>query len=154
MNAKAESLKRTWESIFRRKGGSGAYTRLFDSFETAQRLAFMTLLVLREGELPVIGSMRGSDWLILTTERLMWIMDGKRHELAVETIRDATADLKQLQSGQGKLDMHTLKVTTLSGEEYTIELEPGQPLSGTWNVLKNLGTRNRHATDGTTTLGR
>jgi hypothetical protein len=42
--------------------------------------------------------------------------------------------------------MRTLRVITLTGEEYTIELEPGQPLSGTWNVLKNLGTRNRHTT--------
>lgn len=44
--------------------------------------------------------------------------------------------------------MTNLQVITLSGEEYGIELEPGRPLSGTWNVLKNLGARNRHAGEG------
>jgi hypothetical protein len=74
-------------------------------------------------------------------------MAGERHEIYIETIRDATADLKQLENSQSKLEMRTLQVTTLAGEKYTIELEPGQPLSGTWNVLKNVGTRNRHASE-------
>jgi hypothetical protein len=143
----AGSLKNTWESIFRRKGGDGAYTRLFDSLEPGQRSALLSGLKLRKTELPVIGSLRGPEsWLVLTTERLVWASHGKRHELAADKIRDAVADFKQLQTSESKLDMRTLRVITLTGEEYTIELEPGQPLSGTWNVLKNLGTRNRHTT--------
>ena len=143
----AEALKGIWESIFRRKGGDGAYTRLFDGMEPGQRSALLSALKLRETELPVIGSLRGpGSWLILTTERLVWASHGKRHELAAENIGDAAADFSQLQNSQSKLEMRTLQVTTLTGEEYTIELEPGQPLSGTWNVLKNLGARNRHAT--------
>jgi hypothetical protein len=143
----AETLKRTWESIFRRKGGDGSYTRLFDSMEPGQRSALLSGLKLREKELPVIGSLKGpGSWLILTTERLVWASHGKRHELATEDIRDAAADLKHLQTSRSKLEMRTLQVTTLTGEEYTIELEPGQPLSGAWNILKNLAARNRHAT--------
>jgi hypothetical protein len=143
----ATALKDTWASIFRRKGADGAYTRLFDNMEPGQRQTLLSGLKLRESELPVIGSLRGpGNWLILTTERLAWATDGERHELAAEDIRDAIANFNQLQNTQSKLEMRTLQVTTRTGDEYAIELEPGQPLSGVWNVLKNLGARNRRAT--------
>ncbi len=146
MTTSADNLKSTWESIFRRKGGDGAHTRLFDSMEPGQRSTLLSSLALRATELPVIGSLPGSgNWLVLTTERIVWVMQGARQELATGNIRDAIADLVQLRNSQSKLQMRTLQVLTFSGEEYTIELEPGLPLSGIWNVLKNIGTRNRHA---------
>lgn len=144
----AENLKNTWESIFRRKGGDGVYTRLVDSMNPGQRSTLLGAIKLRETELPVIGSLRGpNNWLVLTTERLVWTAAGERHEIDAENIRDAAADFKQLENSQSKLEMRALQVTTLEGDKYTIELEPGQPLSGTWNVLKNLGTRNRHTVE-------
>jgi hypothetical protein len=116
--------------------------------DPGQRSTLLTAIKLRATELPVIGSLRGpNNWLLLTTERLVWTAAGERHEIDVETIRDATADLKQLENSQSKLEMRTLQMTTLEGNKYTIELEPGQPLSGTWNVLKNVGTRNRRANE-------
>ena len=141
----AESLKDTWASIFRRKGGDGAYTRLFDNLDPSQQSTLVAVFQLRKSEIPVIGSVQDSDnWLVLTTERLAWSIEGERQEVAVEAIRDATADLKQLQRGaQSKLGMRHLQVVTMSDDEYSIDLEPGEPLSGTWNVLKNLGARNR-----------
>jgi hypothetical protein len=142
----AENLKNTWESIFQRKGGDGVYTRLVDNMDAGQRSTLLTAIKLRTTELPVIGSLRGpNNWLILTTERLVWTVAGDRHEIDVQAVRDASMDLKQLENSQSKLEARTLRVATLEGDEYTIEVEPGQPLSGTWNVLKNLGTRNRHA---------
>jgi hypothetical protein len=41
--------------------------------------------------------------------------------------------------------MRQLQVVTMENGEHSIELEPGAPLSGVWNVLKNLGSRNRSA---------
>lgn len=59
-------------------------------------------------------------------------------------IRDATADLKQLQrSDHRKLRMWQLQIVTVGDGAYSIELEPGAPLSGAWNVLMNLGAQNR-----------
>jgi hypothetical protein len=148
MSVSVEDLKRTWESIFERKGGNGVYTRLFDSLSPGQQSALLGALRLRETELPVIGSLRGPDsWLILTTQRLVWAARGEQFEVAVPRIRDAIADFRHLANSQSKLEMTNLQVTTLSGEEYGIELEPGPPLSGTWNVLKNLGARNRRASE-------
>jgi len=145
----AESLKDTWTSIFRRKGGDGTYTRLFDNLDPSQRSMLLAEFKLSESELPVIGSIQDSgNWLVLTTERLAWSIEGKRQEVAATVIRDATADLKQLQrSDHSKLGMRQLQIVTMGDGEYSIELEPGAPLSGVWNVLKNLGARNRGVTE-------
>jgi len=143
----AESLKDTWASIFRRKGGDGTYTRLFDNLDRSQRSTLLAEITLRESELPVIGSIQdSSNWLVLTTERLAWSIGGEHREIAAGAVLDATADLEQLQRGDlSKLGMRQLQLVTMGGGQYLIELEPGGPLSGTWNVLKNLGARNRSA---------
>lgn len=141
----AESIKDTWTSIFRRKGRDGAYTRLFDHLDPPQRDILLAEVELRESELAVIASVRDStNWLVLTTDRLAWSIAGQRQEVPANAIRDAVVDLMQLQrSGHRKLDMHQLQVITMEYGGYLIELEPGSPLIGTWNVLKNLGARNR-----------
>ena len=140
----AESLKDTWVSIFRRRGGDGTYTRLFDNLDASQRTTLFSMFELRESEVPVIGSVQDSDnWLVLTTERLVWSIGGERQEVPADAVRDATADLKQLQRSDSKLEMRQLQVVTMGGGEYPIDMEPGAPLSGVWNVLKNLGARNR-----------
>ena len=143
----AENLKDTWTSIFRRKGKDGVYTRLFDNLDVSQRVILLTALKLNKSELPVIASVQNSNnWLILTTERLAWSIKGRREELETGTIRDATADLRKLQrSKDSKLEMQQLRLVTLECREYLIDLEPGEPLSGVWNVLKNLGARNRNS---------
>jgi hypothetical protein len=133
----AESLKNTWESIFRRKGGDGVCTRLVDSMDPGQRDTLLRAIELRAAELPVIGSLQGpNNWLLLTTERLVWTVVGERHEIDVKTIRHVRPDLS-------KPEMRALQVTTLEGDEYKIELEPGRPLNSTWHVLNNLVARNR-----------
>jgi hypothetical protein len=144
----AESLKSTWMSIFRRKGQDGTYTRLFDNLDPSQRSMLLDEFKLRESELPVIGSIQDSgNWLVLTTERLAWSIEGKCQEVATTVIRDATADFKQLQrSGHSKVETRQLQVVIMGDGEHSIELEPGAPLSGVWHVLKNLGARNRSRT--------
>ena len=144
----AESLKNTWASNFRRKGGDGIHPRLCDHLDPPQQRALFAEFKLRESELPVIGSVQDSgDWLVLTTERLAWSIGGKSQELPTNAIRDATADLMRLQREEhSKLEMRQLQIVTMEGDAYSIDIEPGGPLSGTWNVLKNLGARNRSTT--------
>jgi hypothetical protein len=143
----AESRKNVMASIFRRKGRDGIYTRLFDNLDPVQHSTLLDQIQLNETEVPVIGSVEGpGNWLVLTTERLVWSIDGKREEVAANIICDATADFRQLQrSKRSKLEMRQLQILTMTGVEYSIELEPGAPLIGVWHVLKNLGTRNRNA---------
>jgi hypothetical protein len=98
-------------------------------------------------ELPVLGSIDDSGfWFILTTERLMWSIRDRRCELSIGDIRDAIVEFRKLQeSKRALLTIKELQVMTFSGENYLLEMEAGKPLSGVWNVLKNIGTRNRHA---------
>jgi hypothetical protein len=142
----AESLKDSWVSIFRRKGEDGAYTRLFDNLDPSQRSTLLAVFQLHESELPVVGSVHdSSNWLVLTTSRLAWSTKGECQEVAAAAIRDAKPDLKQIPGSDSKLGLRQLQIITMGNGEYSIELEPGGPLSGTWNILKNLGARNRRA---------
>ena len=142
----AESLKDTWAAIFRRRGRDGAYTRLFDNLDPSQRDTLVAALKLRESELPVIGSVKNSDnWLLLTTERLAWSIDGKCQELAAGAVHGAVIDFGRLHAYGSKLKMYELQVVTMGNRKYSIELEPGEPLSGVWNILMHLGRRNRNA---------
>lgn len=141
----SKSLKAKLSSIFTRKGSGGQYTRLFQDLELFQQKLLLKNIQLNEGELPVIGSAESQDkWLIITTERIVWCRGGKTQALSVLDIRDAVADLDALQTiGRPKLQIRELQIETISHEQYTIEVEEGSPLSGVWNVLKNLGARNR-----------
>jgi hypothetical protein len=143
----SESLKNIWSSIFLRKGGNGAYTRLFDSLEPSQKSVLSAVVELWHNELPIIGSVLDRDnWFIFTTARLAWCISGNRNEIPAQAVCDATVDFRRLrQSGETKLETRRLQLTTKANEKYVIMLEPGQPLSGVWNVLKNLGARNRKA---------
>jgi hypothetical protein len=143
----AGDLKDIWTSIFRRSGGNGAYSGLFDDLPVSLRNLLLAEARLRETELPVIGSVAdASNWFVLTTERLIWSRAGPRHEIAAGAVREVASDLEALRrSGLGKSNMRSLRVTTVTGEEHEIVLEPGKPLIGAWNVLRNLYLRNRRA---------
>lgn len=130
----------------RRKGGNGAFTRLFDDLSISEQDGLRSELLIRDAEEPVIGSYRNPEnWFVLTTDRLAWSVSGERTEFDVNVIRDVTVDLRELQrSIPSKLQMEELRILTLDADNFAIRVEPGPPLSGVWSVLKNVGARNRH----------
>jgi hypothetical protein len=142
-----EKLKSTLSAIFKRKGGNGRYTRLFENLEPSQKDALVNELPLRGGELPVIGSVESRDkWLLITTERIVWRLEGETHTLAVRDIQHVAADLRKLvATGRRKEHMRELQLKTMSDELLTVEVEEGAPLMGVWNALLNLCARNRRA---------
>lgn len=139
-------MKEVWESIYRRRGGNGAYTRLFEDLEQSQQATLLAGLAQRDAELPVIGSlMSGDNWLILSTERLVWCADGKRSELPLLALRDTHVDRGALRTGpSGKTTLDRIEIVTFDEGEHVIRVEPGPPFFGFLNVLKNIGTRNRN----------
>jgi hypothetical protein len=136
----AEKRRQTMAAIFSRRGHDGRHTRLFSSLERAQREWLASVAVLRDGELPVIGSLEGVDaWFVITTERVVWLSGGQIHEIA-------TRDLRAITPGPGRKDeVRTLHIETVDRQRHTIAIEEGAPLSGVWNVLLNLCTRNRRS---------
>lgn len=141
----AEKLKSTLTAIFKRKGKDGRYTRLFENLESLQRESLLKEVSLHPGELPVIGSAESQDtWLIVTTDRIVWRLGGKRQTLSVHDVWHVKADLpKMVATGVRKNQLRELQIETVSHEQRTIEVEEGAPLMGVWNALINLGARNR-----------
>jgi len=140
-----EKLKKRLSRIFTRKGEDGQYTRLFENLESAQRETLLGNVRLSEGELPIIGSLESSQrWLLLTTQQIIWNLGERTQSLPLHAIRDVVSDFRKLvNTGRKKHQMSELQILTMDGEQYTIELEPGAPLIGTWNALKNIGAGNR-----------
>ncbi len=141
----SEKLKSTLSAVFERKGRDGRYTRLFENLEPSQQDILLKEVSLREGELPVIGSAESQDnWLIVTTERIVWHLKGKTRTLSVHDVRHVKADFtKMVVTGVRKDQLHELQIETVGHEQCTIEVEEGAPLMGVWNALMNLGARNR-----------
>jgi hypothetical protein len=111
--------------------------------DPSQQRTLLAALTFHESELPVIGSVQdASNWLVLTTERLVWSRADELQKVTVDAISSTAPDKSQLRP---KPEMRQLQVVTIEGGKYSIELEPGRPLFGTWNVLNNAGTRNRNA---------
>lgn len=113
--------------------------------ESAEKGGLLEKLQLRAGELPVIGHLMDQhEWLIITTERLIWHYEQRTQIVPLEDIDDAIADLHKLvASGQKKEQMRELRILTTKGGQFVIAVEEGLPLLGVWHALKNLGSRNR-----------
>jgi hypothetical protein len=146
----AQDRKEVWSLIFKRKGGDGVYTRLFDEIDSARRAKLLSLARLPDDEIPVVASFADTNsWLLLTTERLIWSSTGARQELALTIVREVRPDFEALRRSKiPKTDMKDLQIRTFQNEELIIELEPGAPLFGVWNILNNVAHRNRNAQRG------
>lgn len=141
--ADPEFLKDRLSWIFRRRGGSGQMTRLFDELEDTQKDALVKAVELGAEELPVLASLVGKDrWLVLTTQRIVWCLDGEDHQLQLSDIADAFVDFHAMvRDGVRKSDVRELEIVTRVGDRHTIGVESGGPLFGVWNVLKNVARR-------------
>ena len=142
-------LKDRLSWVFERRGSEGQFTRLFDDLGPADKDALAAAVHIGVDELPVLGSFEADDrWLLLTTERIVWSVGGERHQLYNSEISDAIVDFHaMLEHGTEKSDVNELEIETLGGERHVIVVEPGPPMVGLWNVLKNLGQRARAQND-------
>jgi hypothetical protein len=102
-------------------------------------------LKVRSDEEPVIGGYENPDnWLMLTTNRLVWAISGKRNEIDVGMIYDTGPDLLALRRrGKTKQDWDELQILTSTTDQFTVRVEPGPPLFGILSVLKNAAGRSR-----------
>jgi hypothetical protein len=140
-----EKLKNTLSSIFSRKGANGRYTRIFDDLEATQQRFLLDKVQLNPDELAIIGSAEGSEtWFLLTTQRIVWRLRGRDEMLALHEVLHAKADFpKMANAGIQKSELRELQIETATRASVSLEVEEGAPLSGLWNVLLNLGARNR-----------
>jgi hypothetical protein len=138
-------LKRRLVSVFKRKGRDGRHTRLFESLDWWQRDLLSASASLEETELPVIGGVKSQEnWFLITTQKVVWKQKGSMQSVPIEQISQGSMDFNSLLlSGRTKLESQELRIETLDGRHYSLEIEEGSPLIGVWNVLKSVGLRNR-----------
>ena len=65
----------------------------------------------------------------------------------MEQVSEASMDFKSLSSARAKLETQDLQITTQNDKHYRFPIEEGPPLIGVWNVLKQIGFRNRKNAD-------
>ena len=78
------------------------------------------------------------EWVLLTSARLLFAQNGPVHSIDLHNIRDATVDLgpSMLRRPRSKRELRELIIETRSGDTYELDLEPGKPFFGFWNVMK------------------
>jgi hypothetical protein len=142
--AEASSLKAVLVAIFTRKGGNGRHLRTVEALDQEARGKLQVVAGLGTDELLVLGSYEDpSAWLLLTTSRLVWRNSGLTMSVRNSSIRDVTVDFEALhRQGKTKAEARELRIEC-GDAHYTIEVEPGPPLSGIWNAIRHLAVRNR-----------
>jgi hypothetical protein len=124
---------------FRKSGSDGARTRPFVEFDETLRDEVRSRLLVKADEEPVLAFIADADhWTVLTTRRLAWIEGGTLREVPLHDIADATVDAQALAAAGGKAGLRHLVVVTRRGARHSVELDPGAPLVGFWNVLRTV----------------
>lgn len=130
------AVRSTWRSIFSRKGGSGATTRLWDEWEDNVRAVVLADVGLEGEELPVILTLSaGGGRMLLTTRRL--ISDSGVAPVS-EIVRIQPVDFNEKRKEQ----LDELHIDLVSGKALQILVEAGKPYFGLWSVLMNVAGRN------------
>jgi hypothetical protein len=124
---------------FRKSGASGAYTMPFDELAEDQKRIVLADTRMVAGEVPVLACVFGpGSWSVLTTRRLLSKRDGKVLDIPISDIVDATIDRGDILAARSKVDLQKLTLITGSGTTHVIQLEPGPPFFGFWNVMKTV----------------
>lgn len=139
-----EDQKAIWATIFRRKGGDGVRTRLFDELGGSDQDGIRRTLGARSGEMAVIGARRDDgDCLILTTDRLAWAAFGQRREVDIRSICEVWPNnLRAPGQQKPKAEWDTIGIISFDDERLFVRVEPGPSFFGILNVLMNAATRN------------
>lgn len=133
-----ENLKSTWSSIFCRKGGSGATTRLWDHWDDDSRAVALGKAALEAEELPVVMARPEAGGPILLTTRRLVCDSGAAPLREVASIRPVEFTEKT------KDQLKELDVELSSGRSIRIAVESGSSYFALWSVLLNIARRNAH----------
>ncbi|MBL0317860.1 MAG: hypothetical protein IPP74_00905 [Alphaproteobacteria bacterium] len=133
--------------IFRRKGGNGIYTKIYDELDLlAKELLQKQVQETDDEKLVIAGIINSSEWQLITTKKIIWGTHGVIKSINFEELIDALVDLPKLMKDNVRLvDNTELVVITKDGQRTILKLEAGKSFSGIWNIIKFIGLRNRRA---------
>lgn len=125
-------------SIFRRKGGEGRLTMLYENLPVFEQRSLESNINFADGEKPAIAYFESEgSWCLLTNHRLIWRDLNSRQEVAIMELGRVTHDMHySVQRGEmDRLLWRELNVETADGRTLVLQMEPGKPFVGFWSVL-------------------
>lgn len=130
--------RRSISSIFRRRGGEGRLTSLYENLPEFEQRTLERKITFADGERPAIAYFESENcWCLLTNYRLVWNDMISQNEVGIMELRRVTHDM-HISVQRGQLDRslwRDLNVETTDGRTLTLQMEPGKPFIGMWSVL-------------------
>ncbi len=122
---------------FQKSGANGEHTKVIGDLREDVRERLGILAGVRPPEIAAIGRLQSdSDWLLVTSARVVWCDDHQVQEVPLSQIADATVTADDLRTAGRAERLATITLVTRAGERRSIRIEPGHALSGVWNALK------------------
>ena len=125
--------------VFRKKGGEGKYLMLYENLDSSIKDILKNAYQLEPKELPIIGMVRNSIVMLVTTRNVFYKDSAKTCCLPLRLIDSIAMDLgvyeRTLQHGN-KMQMDELLIELTDGQLHKITFEAGRPLFGVWNALR------------------
>jgi hypothetical protein len=135
---KDESLNNTLRAIFRRRGLETDYTKIFDAWPDLVQERISKVFTLQAEELPVLAFVPSEEhWLLITTRHIVQYKFEKLQEIDCSLLKKVGPALLA-DAAAGAVDpseMKHLRLTLADRNEMIIEVEPGRPYNGIWNLL-------------------
>ncbi len=129
-------------SRFLRSGGVGDRTNFPEKFKSTIINNFYDKGILsKEQNIIILSYNDESDWTIITENEL--ISKFQETNMRIKLRKILSAEWPKL-SSNSKLNNDVLEITDIDGAKHIIRAEPGKPLSGIWNILKWVETKNSH----------
>jgi hypothetical protein len=144
MRQDAAFLAERFVWCFNKSGETGKYTRPFEHLEPTSSEILLSQIVLGEEEIPAVSCyISEQQWCLITTQRVVWLKENEQKSVWLDDVVDATVDPMSLMLAGSKKGLTRLTLVTKLGAKHELELEPGQPFSGFWNVLKMIAARTK-----------
>lgn len=126
-------------SVFLRNGDEGRFTKTIENHDDKKKAEITEICKAFDSEKPILAYFVDiREYCILTDKSLLWSEHGVRKRKALQELEKVTIDREMaiFRNVDSAFDIRHLKLTDKSGGDFSINVEPGEPLSGLWNVLK------------------
>jgi len=138
-----EYRKGTFASIFRRKGGPGEHTKLFEEFSLETQKQISDSFSISKDELPVLASLPTQNDAILLTTRRLHVRDASGHRKfeVSDIILVKPVEFAKVR----KESMKLIAIQARNNQEALLRVEEGRPFFGILSILMNIVHRNASA---------
>ena len=123
------------EQLYRRAGASTSRSGVHADLGEALQLVIQSSAGEVEGELPIVASVVDNEhWLYATTDRVVFRKGREVKSLPLNQVQEVHS-LALEDANNGRDDIIVLMA---NGQRHEVQIEPGYPMGGIWNVLRRL----------------